>query len=757
MPFKDKSERLAYRRAYGKAKRTELNEAKREYRETNGRENRSNEYANRNRKLTETRNNPFSREIVAVDGEGKSVGSYHYHYRFGNVVSTDTQIPYRKHDNWPPESDNRMGKYGATNTLSYYTQDHIYTVLMASTGDYIENAAGLSTRDCFNFLLGLAKPERLIVGYSFSYDVNMMLRDVDEKRLQRLHDTGYVRWHNYSINWIPRKMLSIGRDDGKRVTVWDIFGYFQKRFVDALAEWQVTDTDTASAIDAMKLKRGAFDKENDADIREYCFSECRECVSLMRKLLDCTQSADVKLTRFDGAGSIASAILKREKVKAYMIASPDDEQIGLRAYYGGRFELRNPGIYDKLYTYDINSAYPSALVNAPCLTHSQFIAEAFDVHTDIGLCLVEWDLAPGVPEWKHLRHLQGGWLHNTDKPVDEPPAIAYGFGPFPVRSYNIRPEIRELRGEDRETASIIRYPARGKGVYWSTEVKEAMALYPGKIRVIEQWRLVQQCDDKPFEFIRELFAYRRTLKKRGDLGHLVIKLGINSLYGKTAQSMGSKGKRPPYQNWLIASWTTAHCRANILKAIRLSNDGVVYIATDGVISTQEIPELPVGSDLGEWEADEIHNVFLARPNLYSYEEHGELKVKCGGLTKKETSIDVLRDDFLLHGTEAKRYAIVNRFVGLGTALMRHTLETAWRKWSTERKQIRAYQHNRMQLEGTPPYSRLQTVMYPAHGYESDCYRLKTKWKDSYEDSDETQKMALEFIDYLPPLSDEGQV
>jgi hypothetical protein len=101
--------------------------------------------------------------------------------------------------------------------------------------------------------------------------------------------------------------------------------------------------------------------------------------------------------------------------------------------------------------------------------------------------------------------------------------------------------------------------------------------------------------------IRELFDYRASLPKKEARGQ-VIKLGINSIYGKFAQSVGKMGMPPRFVSWFFAAAITAGTQRRVVEAGLTNPDAIVMYATDGVYSTQPLDvEVPEKKTLGAWE------------------------------------------------------------------------------------------------------------------------------------------------------------
>jgi len=108
---------------------------------------------------------------------------------------------------------------------------------------------------------------------------------------------------------------------------------------------------------------------------------------------------------------------------------------------------------------------------------------------------------------------------------------------------------------------------------------------------------VSAVDEKPFAFVQELFDQRSKIvaeteakikvwKAGGEQGprpyniwEKAIKLVLNSLYGKTAQSLGSRGEIPNSSNPFYAGAITAGTRAQLLRAMLCNPHGIIFAAT----------------------------------------------------------------------------------------------------------------------------------------------------------------------------------
>lgn len=576
-----------------------------------------------------------------------------------------------------------------------------YTLLASSEGTCVKSH-DLPTSLCFDYLLTL--PTRaLIVGYSINYDVNMWLKDVDEPHLRELWENGSTTWRGYRITWHPGKMFSVGakrrrqayqRHDGtvgyryvyeRHTTVWDVFGFFQSSFIVALENWKVGTEEQRARIRMMKEQRSFFDEAASKEIEAYCFDECALLVQMIGRLIETSERVGLKLTRYDGAGAIAASMMRKHGVKDYIGEPPPEvEQAALHGYFGGRFENAIIGTIKEGWLADINSAYPAETLELPCLVHGEW--KVSNDQSPLSILHVRWNCERQLPR----------------------------FGPFPYRSAD----------------GSICYPLSGEGWYWGKEVQAAKRLYPRQVHILSGFRFVPSCNHKPFAFIHEYYMQRRLMK--GDFGQIILKLGLNSLYGKCAQSVGGKvigktedGKfihaRPTYQSFVWAGMITSGTRARILDMIRIEN--VVSIATDGVVidrSVVSVPHIGDSIELGHWSLKPIRDCSLMQNGLYRYSYQDTVVTRARGFPQRQLQWETLLDSFALTRERTVIESTVTRFLGLGVSLHRQPRLLYWRCWMTMQKKISLMPVNRLLgveigLHEKRQLSRDVVTTYPWHG------------------------------------------
>jgi hypothetical protein len=479
---------------------------------------------------------------------------------------------------------------------------------------------------------------------------------------------------------------------GPKTVLWDVFKFFQSSFVKACLDWEVISSSEFEILSEMKKKRPEFAKprsETDPEwleIKSYCQLECAKMADLATRLLNAHEEAGLVLKQYFGAGSTGAAMLDKMGAKKFIrrmvLSNTTDEtkteqktkskaslpstktslpstksslpstetnpktsygkvvwrrieyDEALRyamacAFFGGRFEIRQYGpIPQKCWSYDISSAYPYAFTFLPCLVHGKWRyikAETCGTTSDNSTTSTSGNSSTiGTSIEEEIEKAQTAivryrlpWISQIGKVKDESSRLSWG--PFPFRmGRGLSPFCNE--------GDII-FPVTSGGGWICRDEYLAGREFAKNVHANEAWIYETDCDCKVLRgLMPENYRLRCRWGKEGK--GQVAKLGQNSCYGKCAQT---KGKLPPYQEFVWASMTTASCRAQLLRAMKTNIDGIVLLATDGIISTNKLnletprdtgtyDTIDIKSDkkkpLGGWEEKELPNgVFLIRPGI----------------------------------------------------------------------------------------------------------------------------------------------
>jgi hypothetical protein len=489
---------------------------------------------------------------------------------------------------------------------------HEYTMLRAGD-EYV-------TGHWLDFLSRLPK-KKIHVAYFFDYDVTMMCRDLDPVMLKPMVADQEIRYGPYKLTYRPRKQFTVAAR-GRKTTINDVGSFFQCPFVDALTKWNIGTVEERRVIGEGKGQRAKFGALTPETIY-YNGMECRLLVELMDKFRRTCELIGYLPARWQGPGQLAKAMFKKHgipKTQDLPDFPPGVWDMAQRCFYGGRFEPSAVGpVRGPLDGWDIGSAYPYACTLLPCLQHAT---------------------------WKPTRHLKDTGMYSvTFSHAKE--QMWYGL---PVRTSN---------------GSII-FPRHGSGWYWGVELLSAIRL-GARITVHHGWEYQSDCGHIPFDFMERLFSIRKAIGKT-DAGN-TLKLGMNSCYGVTAQSIGT----PPYANPIWAGLITAITRARINEAIALDPYSVYMVATDGIF-TKPGMALEESDALGGWERKEYpEGMHIVQSGVYFA---GDTTTRTRGvpqsaiLREKQSLIDAWTGD-PSDGCDIQ----LRQFIGLRLALARNAPHT----------------------------------------------------------------------------------
>lgn len=529
----------------------------------------------------------------------------------------------------------------------------------------------LATKDCLDFLHDNIPQNHVSVVYGATYDFSNWLRDIPLETLIELFKTNRCWSGRYFIKLIPGKYLLLHCTECKWGTIiYDVISFYQTSFVKACKSWEVGSAEEIEYVTHMKELRGNFADVDPDQIQKYCWLELELLIDLVKKLQQAILKTPYRPRGLYGPGALAQAVLSYHKVTDYY--GPYDRDLALLAYYGGRFDTALFGWFENVYQHDIRSAYPDQIRFLPCLKCAKWEDSIDPARSRYGFYHVKWNVGESC-----------------------------AFPPFPWRDQN----------------GCIWYPYKGEGWYHADEVRAAIEVFgKRRIRVIEGSALIEGCDHQPFAFVENLYQWRLQLEAEGNHEQgKIVKLIINSLYGKTVQSVGiekdhnGNEKLPEFQNFFYGGAITAGTRAKILRAIKGHMDQVISIATDGIVSKERLNHLQEGKQLGEWEIEElITHIQISNGVYYSvHATKGPLE-KTRGIGVKTIDWDRVREIYLEHGPMGVyKFVMPARFRTLRDSVHRNDMEHAC-QWIEETRELKLQPARRytdgLNVEGKePPY------------------------------------------------------
>lgn len=524
---------------------------------------------------------------------------------------------------------------------------HDYVLLTVGTYEPLFNADGshLHWEQILEYLYEYFQqaPNAAYVGFFLGYDFTHWIRSLPKQRAESLltpmgiakrarKQSGQNRrpfpvhigneenpWA-WEIDTLAMKRFSLRPGTGmppgvvkntnRAMVICDTGAFFQKRFIDVIQS-HIGTLITQEEFDIVlegKMRRSVA--RLDDDMKRYNALENDILSRVMGQLNRGFSDVGIKLKtdQWFGPGQAAQRWLTNinapESKTVYETIPEYAAKAAQFSYYGGWFEIFRHGIIPgETYEYDINSAYPYAIAQLPCLLH-------------------------------------GTWNTSQSTPSDLPPG-------------SLRLLHAEIGGSDQRLGTLPHRTAKGailrphhtRGWYWHHEILAGIAA--GIIDTVEVAEYIEYnpCDcPKPFRNIAELYQERLKVGKNTPSG-MAYKLVYNSSYGKMAQSVG----KPKYANSVYASLITSTCRSMILEAIAShprGTDAVLMVATDGVYFNSPHPSLELDKErLGAWDESIKENMCLFMPGVYwddksrqALRDGKEVKVKSRGVSARDLSL-----------------------------------------------------------------------------------------------------------------------
>src|SRR5258706_13233217 len=512
---------------------------------------------------------------------------------------TNSNIDGRPFIAWDGEGINLSG--------SGRPQDY---VLFGSTEDRIVSKDGLNSFDCLEHIIatGTNNPGAVHIGFAFSYDANMICKTLAPMTLARLHSQGWVRVKRDNgdtfvitfargkyfrvTKYLPGYNAKTNKTAKITVQIFDIFSFFMCSFIKA---YEDMIGPIPEVIKSGKGGRSNFSLEEFDVMETYWTLEVQLMKELAEELRKRVYNAGLRISQWHGPGALASYALRANGIKAHMAdAGKQVREAARYAYAGGRFELFKCGrITGRIYSFDINSAYPYAISKLP-------------------------SLAEGT--WRHVsnpdpnRHARFGVYHviqNRSKLFAREPGVLF----------------------HRDRHHNISFPWELEGWYWSPET--GMAARRGGT-VVEGWEYVGN-KSRPFAWIQEMYATRQDWKARGISAQVALKLCMNSCYGKLAQRVGwslENQRIPPFHQLEWAGWVTSYVRTMLYVLMsRIPFDKLIAVETDGIFTTCSPQELGVteSKELGGWEIKEYDEMLYVQSGLAWMHDHSGWHDKRRGL------------------------------------------------------------------------------------------------------------------------------
>jgi hypothetical protein len=481
-------------------------------------------------------------------------------------------------------------------------------VLAASDGSY---SLGDVWGDSLKFLTKPIYHGAFNFFFNLGFDHNALFRSVcgfdGLEELRRCGRTMISRGDaSYILDYIPGKVLKI-KKGGQTWQYYDISKFYKGGVSGKLTDVykSVFGTEYSKLMDA-SLGFSVIDE----DVIKYCIEDAQACQRLSENLVLPTNRL-VPMSRWYSGATIAKNLRKQNLTKKYSFRPNRLQQFAMNAYGGARIEVFQRGgwgIFDnqKLYMYDIRSAYPS----------------------------VQCDLI----------ETGGGY---TDSRPEYIPEATHSFFRISVKIEDCLIGPLKYR-----FGNAIFYPVGQVVDVWVDKNElELLMEYDVRFSIKDAAHECSRSDYRPYEYLRSMYDERIRCKRSKDISERQLefpyKLALNSSYGmlieRTAKYSFLKNYTAEQQanedNFVfsqgedsllaVASWkagaffnpvhaceVTSAIRCKLFRDSEPYQSHLVKFATDSITFDKRI-RLDIGPDLGQYEDSLEYSGIVIGCGVYS--------------------------------------------------------------------------------------------------------------------------------------------
>lgn len=391
------------------------------------------------------------------------------------------------------------------------------------------------------------------------------------------------------------------------------------------------------------------------DLTAYCMNDSKISQQFITKLVHpILTKYNIKLKQT--IGGIALADWRTNHLPYALF--PETEKArdyAFKAYYGGRTETYKRGSFDNVFCFDINSLYPSAMLE-------------------------------NIPDPNKSRELKQGTYYNINK--------FEGVSEVLVSVPDMYMPPLPLRREGKLLFPVGTF----KGHYTHIELRNAIK---NGVTILEIGEQIVYKKTYPFfkSFVEQHYSERRVYQKEKSPLELLEKLIMNNLYGKFAfnykntdsiipshefdftkhvenatylhpaanhkfMSVKGEGIKPPiYAFPIFSAYITAYARITMYEYLKnpALKEKMIATDTDSIFLNHYKGEIAESTEVGKMKLEDgypIKKAIFIRPKMYKTE-----KVKCKGVHFNKDNMDKLFND-ILEGRKITQ----RRFIKLRTAL-----------------------------------------------------------------------------------------
>ena len=461
--------------------------------------------------------------------------------------------------------------------------------------------------------------------YNLKFDAQALMKTMDDKDIEVLLDEGKIR---IFVNSFGREMeIEITYLEGKHMQIkpidfyvdlhklsaikmWDISQFYNKMRLQKAGEvflgkgkmelcfdgtkLDVSKLDDDIIVEDMDTGQTKFVKYHEyyfEDIKKYAILDAQLCGELTRLKKKQFVESGVRFANPYSVANVAQKFLLENyeipTINEYIFANGIYSDVAkwivrfsYQSYTGGWFEVCGNGMVDEhISAWDLASAYPYVMYHLDDISKGKWIIGNEDDDFEEIL--------------ENVYPMQIGFVE--------------AFIRFP-KGNNWNPLTRKSK------LGTLISPRTIQGVFTLDEIREALKWNPELIQYGEFCVFYPDTKIKPFRpFIEKFYEIKMTAPK-DSAERATSKLLLNATYGKTIQAVENKSGK--MFNPMYASVITAYTRVRLAEMIRVNDQKVLSLATDGIVLNNPNPvipplELPACYNLGEWENEAKEGADLA--------------------------------------------------------------------------------------------------------------------------------------------------
>lgn len=454
-------------------------------------------------------------------------------------------------------------------------------LLTDSNGNYIYNP---TFKECLDFLWLYHKKTYYRAFWNIDFDISAILKlwnDIEQIR-DLIHGK-VIKYDDYSMYYIRPKMFRLAKGidiitekeytpkkdkfiESKRakksIFFVDLYAMYKKSLEVAAVEF--LNDKKIDTLDANLINTDlTYWIKNRKEIIKYCLKDAKLTANLGNILVKEVKACKILLPKFfTSPASLAKQYFRyKARIPSLKYVPTNILDIAYQCYFGGRFEVLKRGFFDKLYCYDINSAYPETISKLPSLKYGH---------------------------WQKVNKISRKEIIGYYKVILDIPQGYISFLPFKLKS------------------GLVVFPS-GVFITWITwyEADLMRDLIKGVSYGYEY--MSKEKEYCPFaEGMKHFYSEKTKYKNTNETFYWLIKLPMNSLYGcfvERHRKIDGKIYTGILFNSVYGSIITGRTRWKLFKDVPKKYwNTYAGFHTDSIISESKLP-LKLDDKLGNWNLD----------------------------------------------------------------------------------------------------------------------------------------------------------